>query len=45
MQKQSSKVKYVKPQMVCFGKVSQLTAGGTGSLTENAMMTALMKKP
>lgn len=36
---------YATPQLVTYGLVRDLTAGGSGLTTEGAMMTALMRHP
>lgn len=38
------KARYSAPKLSVYGEFANLTAGGTGSLVEGAMMTALMRR-
>lgn len=40
-----AKAQYSKPKLSVYGEFANLTAGGTGSLVEGMMMTALMRRP
>ncbi|MFN4020347.1 MAG: lasso RiPP family leader peptide-containing protein [Erythrobacter sp.] len=40
-----SKAQYAKPRLAVYGEFANLTAGGTGSIVEGMMMTALMRRP
>lgn len=38
------KAQYAKPKLSVYGEFANLTAGGTGSIVEGMMMTALMRR-
>lgn len=38
------KAQYSQPKLSVYGEFANLTAGGTGSIVEGMMMTALMRR-
>jgi hypothetical protein len=40
-----SKTVYAQPKLVVYGGFSELTAGGSGTNLEGAMMTSLVRRP
>jgi hypothetical protein len=40
-----AKTGYAQPKLVVYGGFSELTASGSGTSTEGAMMTSLVRRP